>query len=51
MYLGSECNSMKTRELGMKLHHNPSVISRLYGLHAERRDINVEERIARVLNR
>ena len=49
MFLGREWSGMRTKELGEQLHRDPSVISRLYRRYAERRDMKIEERLARVL--
>ena len=40
---------MRTRELGEKLHRDPSVMSRLYRRYAEKRDMKIEERLSSVL--
>jgi len=49
VFLGREWSGMRTKELGEQLHRDPSVISRLYRRYAERRDMKIEERLARVL--
>ena len=49
VFLGREWSGMRTKELGEKFHRDPSVISRLYRRYAERRDMKIEERLARVL--
>ena len=49
MFLGREWSGMRTRELGEKLHRDPSVMSRLYRRYAEKRDMKIEERLSSVL--
>ena len=49
VFLGREWGGMKTKELGEKLHRDPSVISRLYRRYAEKRDMKIEDKLVRAL--
>ena len=51
MFLGREWSGMRTKELGEKLHRDPSVISRLYRRYAEKPDTKIEETLVYVLKR
>jgi putative transposase len=42
VYLGRECGRVSIKELGRRLHRDPSVISRLYSTYAAARDRNKE---------
>jgi len=51
VFLGREWSGMRTKELGEKLHRDPSVISRLYRRYAEKPDTKIEETLVYVLKR
>ena len=46
VYLAREWSELTTKELGRRLHRDPSMISRLYGWYQEHRDKPTEQRLA-----
>ncbi len=51
VYLGRAWSGMKTKELAKRLHHDTSVIIRLYRRYAKSRDLKIEEWLANILKR
>jgi putative transposase len=49
VYLAREWSGITTKELGRRLHRDPSMISRLYGWYLGHRDKQTEESLAREL--
>jgi REP element-mobilizing transposase RayT len=49
VYLAREWGRMSVKELGRRLHRDPSIISRLYAAYAASRDVKAESRLARQL--
>ena len=49
VYLAREWSGLTTKELGRRLHRDPSMISRLYGWYQGHRNKQTEERLAREL--
>ncbi len=49
VYLAREWGGLSTRELGRRLHRDPSIISRLYALYAATRDQKAESKLAQTL--
>ena len=49
VYLAREWSGIPTKELGRRLHRDPSMISRLYGWYQGHRNKQTEERLAREL--
>lgn len=50
VYLGRQWSGMSTKELGMRLHRDPSIISWLYATYAAGRDLQAEARLAQKLH-
>lgn len=51
VYLAREWGRMSVKELGRRLHRDPSIISRLYAAYQETRDEKTESRLARQLQK
>lgn len=49
VYLGREWSRLRAKELGERLHRDPSLISRWYHAYAANRDLKAEERLAESL--
>jgi REP element-mobilizing transposase RayT len=49
VYLAREWSQMTTRELGRRLHRDPTMISRLAGTYTTHRNVKVEARLRQVL--
>jgi len=49
VYLAREWGTMSVKELGRRLHRDPSIISRLYAAYAASRDVKAESRLAKQL--
>lgn len=49
VYLAREWGGMSVKELGRRLHRDPSIISRLYAAYAAKRDEKAESRLATYL--
>lgn len=49
VYLTRQWARMSVKELGRRLHRDPSIISRLYAAYAASRDVKTESRLARQL--
>ncbi len=47
VYLAREWGRMSVKELGGRLHRDPSIISRLYAAYGASRDEKAESRLAR----
>lgn len=50
VYLGREWCRLSVKELGKRLHRDPSVISRLYSAYAAARDKEIEKALLQQLN-
>ena len=50
VYLGREWGRVKVKELGKRLHRDPSVISRLYSAYAAARDQKLERSLLQKIN-
>jgi len=46
VYLARQWATMSVKELGKRLHRDPSIISRLYAAYAASRDAKAESRLA-----
>ena len=51
VYLAREWNRISSKELGSRLHRDPSLMSRLYAMYQKDRDRQAEARVARWLRR
>jgi chromosomal replication initiation ATPase DnaA len=49
VYLGREWGRASVKELGKRLHRDPSVISRLYSMYEANRDLKLEAHLVRQL--
>lgn len=49
VYLAREWSGLRAKEVGQRLHRDPSVISRLYALYAANREEEAETRLSRAL--
>lgn len=51
VYFAREWGGLSTRDLGARLHRDPSMVSRLYAAYARERDPNVEARLKAALTK